>query len=390
MSAYVGAPLGLPPRGAPPGAKDALSLIVGNRSWEGWQRVSVARTMEGIPATFDIQVTEKYPTGLSIAIAAGDPCQVKIGGDLVITGYVDQYASAISPNDHTVRITGRSKSQDLVDCSAFMGSRDKPAFQYRGSAVAIARELARQYDVTVGSIAGDGVVIPQQNINLGETPWELIDRIAKVSKFVVYDMPDGSVRFAQAGREEMASGFEMPGNVEAAAVTYSMNDRFSQYEAHLLSTMVYANEFGVNATPVGGLVEDQGVSRFRKRYIISEQMMLGQPIVHDRAVWERNRRFGHSQQINIRCDAWRDAQGQLWAPNHLAPLRIPQLKAADATWLIASVNYTRDETGQHAQLVMMPVEAFSPEPIVITNQQLTVQAVEAANAARKEGDKTWE
>lgn len=384
MSATLGAPLGLPPRGAPPGAADTLTLIVGNRTWTGWQRVAVTRSMDTVPATFDIQVTERYPTGLEIAIKAGDPCQVKIGGDLVITGYVDRYTAAISGTDHSVRISGRSKSQDLVDSAALVQLEGQPpGFQMMGgSALTIAQTLAKPYGVSVTSIAGPGTNIPQFNINLGETAWEIIDRVTKISKLVCYDMPDGSLMMARAGAEQMASGLAQGGNVENATVTLSMDQRFSEYEAHLLSTMVYGNDTGVNAPGLGKPVKDEGVPRFRKRYVISEQTMMGTPIAYDRAVWERNRRLGRSQAVTITCDSWRDAAGALWAPNHLAPIRIPVLKLPDASWLIAAISYTRDETGQHAIITLMPREAFDPEPVVAQQTPAFVQDIEQNNPTR--------
>jgi prophage tail gpP-like protein len=373
------------PRGQPAGAEDALALIVGGREWAGWQRVAVTRSMDTVPAAFDCQVTERYPRSPEIVVQPGEPCEIKIGGDLVITGYVDRYTSMISASDHTVRIAGRSQSADLVDCAAFIGEPDAPSFQIRGgTALSVAQQIAKPYDVEISSIAGPGAEIPQFNINLGETAWEIIDRVTRFSKLIAYDLPDGSVVMAQAGSEAMASGFAQGENVERAIVTYSMDERYQQYEGHLLSTGVFGNDTGTEATRVGQIVRDEGVTRFRKRYIISEQSQMGHFLAHDRAIWERNRRYGRSQAVNITCDAWRDARGQLWSPNHLAPIRIPACKLPDASWLIAQVSYTRDETGQRALLVLMPVEAFSPEPLALQQTPLLVRDVERFNAAGHE------
>src|SRR6195256_1471631 len=101
--------------GIPPGAGDELVLNVGGTQIRGWQRVLVTRPLNAIPASFDIQLTEKYPDSPDVAVKPGDECTVTIGADLVLTGYVDQYAVTISPGEHTIKITGRSKSQDLVD-----------------------------------------------------------------------------------------------------------------------------------------------------------------------------------------------------------------------------------------------------------------------------------
>ena len=370
----------------PPGATDKVSLLVNNQAWTGWQRVSVTRSMDSVPASFDVQVTEKYPLAPDISIKPGDPCQIKIGNDLVITGYVDRYAAILSARDHTVRIAGRSKSEDLVDCAAFVGDMSKPGFQIMGgSALSIAQALAKPYGVTISSIAGPGAQIPQFNVNLGETAWEIIDRVTRFSKLIAYDMPDGSVVMAQAGSETMASGFSQGDNIEQANVTFTMDERYSDYEGHLFSTMVFGNDTGPNAPTLGKRVKDEGVPRFRLRYIISEQTQMGDPIAYDRAVWERNRRQGRSQAVNIVCDSWRDINGGLWAPNHLAPIKLPELKLADASWLIAQITYLRDENGQHAVLILMPPSAFDPEPVVLQPLPPLVSDVERNNPASRTG-----
>ena len=353
-------------RGQPVGAEDELALIIGGRSWAGWQRVSVTRSMDTVPAAFAVQVTERYPRTADIAVVPGDACQVKIGGDLVITGYIDQYTSQISAGDHTVRIAGRSKSADLVDCAAFVGSPDAPSFQIKGgTALSIAQQIAKPYNVEISSVSGPGADIPQFNVALGETAYEVIDRITRYSKLVIYDMPDGSLVMAQAGSEKMASGFAQGENVEQAVVTFSMDQRFSEYYGHLLSTGVFGDDTGSAATRVGQVVRDDGVKRLRRRYIISEQSHLGKFLAHDRAVWERNRRYGRSQAVQITADAWRDARRQLWAPNHLAPIRIPALKLPDASWLVASVQYLRDENGQHAKVSNDAGRGFQPRAVGI-------------------------
>ena len=348
----------------PPSTDDTLSLVIAGTAWAGWQRVAVKRGMDSIPASFDVQVTERYPNPSSdISIKPGDPCQVKIGSDLVITGYVDRYAASVSSRDHSVRISGRSKSEDLVDCAAFIGDKDNPTYQVKGgTTLSIAQALAKPYGVTISSIAGDGVTIPQFNINLGETAWEIIDRITRYSELIAYDMPDGSIVLAQAGSEKMGSGFIQGVNVEQGDVNFTMDTRFSEYEGFLFSQMVYTTDGGTNQAKRGVIAKDDAVPRYRKHIIISEQTVMGQPILEKRVIWEKNRRMGRSQAVTCTVDSWRDTAGKLWAPNHLAPIKIPSLKLPQVDWCIGEVTYTRDEGGQHAVVVLMPKEAFLPEP----------------------------
>jgi prophage tail gpP-like protein len=375
-------------RPPPKGWDDTVTLTVGNQALTGWQRVSVVRHLLGVPASFDLEVTEKYPNSADVDVEPGQPCTIRIGGDLVLTGYVDRYAASISPGAHTIRISGRSKSEDLVDCSAMFGDINQPGFQItNGNALSIATQLAAPYSITVQSTAGTGPQLQQFNILLGETPWEIIDRITRYSKMLAYDMPDGSLMLAKVGTESMASGFSVGDNVEAGDVNFSMDGRFSDYEGHLTSVLTFGTDAGVNAPGVGDVVKDDGVPRFRKRYVISEQFVQGQSLAKDRAIWEMNRRRGQSYQFNVTCDSWRDSAGTLWDLNKLAPIQASVLKLANASYLIGAITYTRDETGQHAQLQLMPPEAFAVEPLapigLVTNED-----AENFNATKPAGGST--
>ena len=379
---------GVTTHGPPPGSTDVLTLTVGNVSVTGWQRVSVTRPLAAIPSSFSIEVTEKYPNAADLDLKPGQPCTVTIGSDLVLTGYVDRYTSAISASQHTIRVEGRSKSEDLVDCSALVagtsaGSESKDGLQVvNGDVLSIAQRLAKPYGVTIQTnVQGPFQAIPQFNINLGETVWEIIDRITRYSELIAYDMPDGSVMLSEVGKQSMASGFRIGDNVETADVMFSMDQRYSEYEGHLISTMALGTDAGVNTPGVGEIVRDDEVPRFPKLYVISEQFVMGQPLAGKRAIWEKNRRWGQSFNFTVTCDAWRDAAGKLWSPNYLAAIDAAALKLKHRDWLIGTVTYLRDEGGQHARLSLWPPEAFSIEP-TSPNMLVTQDDVNNANPTK--------
>ena len=128
-----------------------------------------------------------------------------------------------------------------------------------------------------------------------------------------------------------------------ADVNFTMDTRFSEYEGFLFSQMVYTTDGGTNQAKRGVIAKDDAVPRYRKHIIISEQTVMGQPILEKRVIWEKNRRMGRSQAVTCTVDSWRDTAGKLWAPNHLAPIKIPSLKLPQVDWCIGEVTYTRDE-----------------------------------------------
>lgn len=92
-----------------------VTIVVGTTMLSGWQDVRVTRSIERFPSSFALQLTERYPDQpTQIVINPGDPVQILLGGDPVLTGYVDEYFANITPSEHTVRIIGRSTCLDLL------------------------------------------------------------------------------------------------------------------------------------------------------------------------------------------------------------------------------------------------------------------------------------
>ena len=215
-----------------------LTLEVGGAKISGWQSIRLTRGVERCPSDFDIAVTEKFPgSAQEVDVLPGQVCRVRIGKDLVLTGYVDRYLPSIVATGHQVRIMGRSACEDIVDCSIH---RERRTFA-QATLAAIATALCAPYGVAVRSLAGDGPVIPLLVPNLGETPYQAIERLARYGAMLVYDDVEGSLVLAQVGKEAMASGFRQGLNVLEATTEYTLDQRYSEYHAYRLSADSYGD-----------------------------------------------------------------------------------------------------------------------------------------------------
>ncbi len=342
-----------------------LSLTLGSTTWAGWTSAKVDVSIEECPNSFDISLTEVTPdASLALVAKPGDVCQVKIGSDLVIAGFVDDYEAADDATSHTVTIRGRGKCQDLVDCSA-----EWPGGQIgNATAVEIARKLAAPYGITVKASGDPGPVIPQFNLTLGETAWEIIERCCRWAALLCYEDFAGDLVLAPAGTDSHASGFQEGVNVQAGRVLRSMAQRYSEYDAFRLALGGTFDDLGDGGNLMGS-AKDPDVPRHRLRYIVAEAGAVGAQITLKRAQWEAARRSGRGQQATVTVDGWRDSGGMLWTPNRLARFQLPRKKLADAQLLIGKVSFRMDARGgKTAQVTAMPRTAYLPEPVLIQPQ----------------------
>lgn len=340
---------------------DELRLLVNGKLYRGWIDVRVTRGIERCPSDFEVSLTERYPNLPEVVIfKPGDACQVYLGFDLVITGYIDRFLPSIQPEEHRVVISGRGKCADLVDCSAIW-----PSCVIKSATVlGIAERLAAPYGIkaTVEPGQDTGDAIPQLGFGLGESAFGIIETACRYRALLAYELPTGDLHLSRISTRRAASGFREGVNVQRAEAMFSMDQRYSEYVSFLVGNDVFGDlgEGGNLLTAV----KDEQVTRFRNRYVPAEgppTTPYGDRIV--RATWERNRRFGRGFAVRLQTDGWRDRERQLYEPNTLVDVDLPTLKLTGQTWLVSEVTYRCSEhEGTTAELTLMPPEAFSVQP----------------------------
>lgn len=339
-----------------------LTLTVDGKAFTGWTGVSVTLSIEQMPNTFEIMATEKNPILKdAVGIKEGSPCTVSLGQDKVITGYVDTLAPFFQAGAHGVRLVGRGKCQDLVDCSA-----EWKGCQISGSnALEIATKLAAPYGITAKALSNPGPAVPQFNINVTDKPVDVLELVTRHAGLLYYEDREGNLVLSDVADEDAASGFVEGQNVQSASFVRSLAQRYSIYQCSLLSV----DTSGLLEFSPGlyfHQTDDPFVGRHRRLVTVAEGVHGGQDLARKRVLWEAARRAGRGRVVNVTVDSWRDAAGQLWTPNTLAPVSLPSLTLTDAVYCISTVTFKQDlEGGTTADVTLMPRESFLAAPIVL-------------------------
>ncbi len=343
--------------------QDDLYIETDNAILSGWKAFRVTRGIERCPMDFAITVTDI--TG-SLPLTQYDKCRVTLRDDTIITGSIDRFDPSITPQSHDVTISGRSKCKGIVDCSAILtGGNQRINFDLFD----LARDLCSPFDITViDKTANHGQPIPFMTLNLGETPWCVIEKVCRYAGFLTFDDTDGNLVISDVGNTVMASGIYQGGNVQNASASLSSDQRYSDYYVvwQAIDTLSDITAGLGGGSNVHGHATDPDLKAkgiFRPLYMISEQTQNGQDLAQKRAQWEANRRWGRSQQIRVTVDSWRDKSGALWQPNALVDVNIPKCKVSNQRWIISEVTYIKGRDGTTSELCLMPKEAFSVEPI---------------------------
>lgn len=248
-----------------------LSLIVNGRKFGGWLDVRVTRGIERAAGDFEIKCSQRWPgQDERFEIPEGSTCEIRIGDDKVLTGYVDVVAHERDATSAALTIAGRSKTADLVDCS--------PDFELAELAgldlAAVARKLAAPFGIEVDARAL-GPAFAVTSANHGETVWKVVERLARQRGILVMDDPEGRLVLTQLATERATDTLIHPSDGLVKILTKrDSSKRYSDYKVKAQAGGRWAS-FAQGDVPsalahVEGGFRDTGVTRYRPKTMLNE------------------------------------------------------------------------------------------------------------------------
>lgn len=343
---------------------DDLELYVNGRAYRGWTEISLTRAMDAIAGGFSIALTERWAGGTGVApqltpwpILNGDACEIKLGGESILNGYIDQFRPSFGFNDHTIEIQGRDKTGDLVDCSAF----HKPDQWANLNLLQIAKILCDPFGVKVRSEIDVGPAFPSIKIQQGETVFAALDRLARFRKAIIGPDGAGGIAITRVGTSRAAVVLVQGVNIKEASGVLDTSGRFSIYVVKGQNVKSKTLD-GEAETHAEASITDSAVTRYRPLVVVAESGATALA-VKERAIWEANVRLGRSATAKFTVAGWRQKPGgTLWMPNQLVAVDAPWLRMK-GDMLIRAVTYRRTPSeGTVADLEVVSPQAFSPEP----------------------------
>lgn len=372
--------------------KNLVTIRTGGRELKGWTDVTITAGITMAARSFSVGVTYRWPEAKTVlnAFDLGDPCEVWIGSDPVITGYIFANPISYGANFVRVQVSGRSKTADVIDCcpmaaavSSATSEDSSPwasmklvgpsgpvstpatpkAAQWRNQRIEqIAADLCAPYGVEVVAQVSTGDPIPQHAVQPGETVFESISRLLTIGQLMATDDEAGRLVFTKPGAlGEASGGLELGVNILSGSMKRDASGVFSSYvvEGQCAGSDL---AFGAAAAHLRAEVEDVETKRYRM-LALTHSGSLSPDLCRQIASFEQRRRRALLRAVSYTVVGWRDAQGKLWRPNTLVAVK-DSLFGFERTLLLSEVTYSLSEQGMSATLNLAPPEAFEAEPPV--------------------------
>ncbi|MFJ2445158.1 phage baseplate assembly protein [Pseudomonas sp. NPDC087626] len=335
-----------------------VTLSVGGQDYGGWKAVSIGAGLERQARDFTLGITWRWPGGgeVPVRIRQGEAVEVRIGQELLLTGYVFSTPIRYNSESVTLSISGRSRTADLVDCAAV----NQPG-QWRGQNVQqIIAAIAGEYGIAVVNEVALTLGVEDHSIEPGETAFESIDRLLTLSRLFSTDDGRGRLVIAKPGSAGRAvDALELGKNLLSGDTSLDFSAVFSEYVSKGQRSGTDTS-FGAAASEVEGRISDERVERRRVK-VIQQSGQLTAKLARERVEWERANAVGKALTVNYVVQGWRQSNGALWRHNMLVRV-IDPLIGVDRDMLISEISYELSEQGTTAKISVAPPEAFLPEP----------------------------
>jgi prophage tail gpP-like protein len=288
----------------------------------------------------------------------GDEVQVLYGLDLLLTGSVDSIEERADKESHSYTITGRSKTKDLVDCSATVTA------QFKGQTLkSIASKLAEQYGVQVIVNAPDKVVGDFQ-VEHGETVFNALERLAENSKLYITDTADGHLVISQLNGDKSRNSIIRTAEENSGVIEVSrIRTEEGRYSRVIVRSQKNSSDddFGRSAAQINAESVDRNYRRNKTKIILADSAMTIEDATA-RAEWEIQAAIGKSDVITYTVQGWRGNAGIIWRENMRLDVKDDFL-GIDGEYAISAIDYDITDDGTNCTLVLMLPDAFLPEPV---------------------------
>lgn len=343
---------------ATPDLSEKVELAIGGRLFGGWTGVTISLALDAISGAFALSLsTRDDAAGAPMAVAPDDRCQLRIGGEAVIDGWVDAVGPSINANEHGIQVDGRDKTGDLADCSAI----HKPGSWSNARLETIATELARPFGVAVTAAVSTGAPIRKFALQQGETVQAAIERLLRFRGLIAIASASGDLIITTPSTAAPVATLALGFNIKSANGRFDHRERFSDY---IVKGQAQGDDqrSGKAASQVRGEARDAGVRRYRPLLIVAEDQ-ADTASAGTRAKFEAGVRAGRSKGVEIVVAGWRVApRGQLWRPNMRVRVQCAAAGFPDDILLVTAVVLKKDGEGTTATLTCAPPEAMAQLP----------------------------
>ena len=343
-----------------------ITLVVNDDiEWEGFTSTSIKKDADSLSGTFNISLTP-YANKDKIIIApifTGNKIELYINDKPVINGYIDDVNISYTDISHSISISGRDKSMDLIDSSVVRNLSINAPYSLNKMVNAVLKNIGLENEIKVLNEVGNIQYEENFETERGANLWQSLNKyLQKKSIYATTDY-NGNIVLFQGNRGDtnisLFNTLDRPTNIKSANFTDSYKQRFNKISVISQSPSIFS--FGEFANQGGEKysIKDNNIRASRQLEFVPKVSLTSEECL-DLAKFERNIRKIKGQTYSCVVQGFEQTKnGKLWEPLYLVEVEDIFMDIND-NLLIKSVEFTQDiEGGSLTTLGLVSKDAYT-------------------------------
>ena len=344
---------------------NTILILVRGKQFGNFESANVTTQLDALSGTFNFRAVTSPQDPLPFSM--GDSCAIEINGVRVLTGYIENIYVDYDASSHTVAVSGRSKTADIID--SMIGALEITA------PVSLKEVIEKvvaniQAPVKVVDNVGDLELFNEAedyiSPSVGENAFQFIEKLARKRQVLLTPNGYGNIVITRSGKTRAPGGLQKVingdrNNIETGSVSYNSRERFNRYLLKSQLNIAALNFSGdADAEDIvdqdSGEVIDEGVRASRQLVLQAESASSDEQTLV-RAQWEANIRKARSIVYSATVSLF-GVGGTLWSVNQLARVK-DDFAGIDADKLINNVTFSQDTGGSYTTLALVDRNAYT-------------------------------
>ncbi len=340
-------------------AGDSVVVMLAGRPFAGWLRVEITQTFDKASGEGTLEISEQ--PGNPMPADVGDTVVIILAGRPVLTGHVHAVDATHDFKTHTIRMTLRDKTQDLVDSTIGPKVEFRPETTLKKVAEGTLKKMGLSSIKVIDKANPDpyrkGGEMPVGAIDMLGHDW--LDAWAKRRQVVLTTDGKGNLVIDRNTKRRLG-GFLMKtfedspnNNIKKAAY---QNSDFGRHNEHNCAGQKSTTDpdwenhdkgyAPARAEPISNNVRkalDSSVRKERKLHFRGVAGIEGKT-PEDAAKWRANLARARKYTFNATVAGFTCQSGELWWPGYVIPVRDDHFQISDELF-IKEVKFTKDWDG---------------------------------------------
>lgn len=209
-----------------------LTVQINGQTLKTWSACEVGRDLADIAGAFRITYLDTTRAFEALGgdapefarVREHDPVVVKIRGEVILKGYVDNIQLRMVDSQLEAIISGRDMTGDMVDCC----SNPTGPGEYRQiDLISVVGKLASPYGITVQSEIDPGAPFTLVAVDPGERTMQTVEKLSRQRGVLVVSDGIGGLRLTKAGTTRAPEDLRMGDNILEVDAQIDVREHYS-------------------------------------------------------------------------------------------------------------------------------------------------------------------